>query len=146
MKFGSNKKVPPVKEEASRIMAGRDQIELGRKGEQAAANYLVTRGYKLLKRNLRRGKRGEADLVLLDRKTLVFCEVKTKRSLNTGHAAENFRKQQQTRLRALILKYLQNSDWQGPLRVDLLTLQKKSPQSSFQILHYKNVLELDDNW
>ena len=52
---------------------------LGQRGEAAAARYLRRRGYKILARSDRFGP-GELDLVALDRKTIVFVEVKTRQS------------------------------------------------------------------
>lgn len=54
---------------------------LGREGERLAESYLKKKGYKLVQRNYRcRG--GEVDLIVLDRRTVVFVEVKTR----TDHA------------------------------------------------------------
>ena len=48
----------------------------GRKGEDAAAEFLKKRGYKLVARNFRwRG--GEIDLIFKRKKTLVFVEVRS---------------------------------------------------------------------
>ena len=51
---------------------------LGRSGERLAADYLKTRGYRLVDRNVRR-REGEVDLVALQGGTLVFVEVKLRR-------------------------------------------------------------------
>ncbi len=61
--------------------------ELGALGEQAATDYLIRQGYVILSRNWR-GKRVELDIVALDGNTLVFCEVKTRRSNVRGLPAE----------------------------------------------------------
>lgn len=63
---------------------------LGRLGEDAAAEELARRGYRLRARNYRcRG--GEADLVAEDGGILVFGEVKTRSTLRYGlpHEAVN---------------------------------------------------------
>lgn len=62
--------------------------ELGALGEQAATDYLIKNGYVILSRNWR-GKRVELDIVALDGSTLVFCEVKTRRSNARGLPAES---------------------------------------------------------
>ena len=68
---------------------------LGKEGERIAERYLIKKGYKLVERNYRCPS-GELDLIVLDRRVVVFVEVKTR----TGHAfgtpfeAVEFRKQQ----------------------------------------------------
>ncbi len=63
---------------------------LGREGERLATGYLRAHGYKVLYRNFRAPHGGEVDLVCRDRScdTLVFMEVKTRRSLDFGAPAE----------------------------------------------------------
>src|SRR4051794_13247196 len=63
----------------------------GRYGEDAAAEYLRRRGYEILARNVRTSF-GELDLVALDGETVVFVEVKARRSAG-GLEAVDPRKQ-----------------------------------------------------
>ncbi len=53
---------------------------LGKEGERVAEQYLKNKGYKLIERNYRCAL-GELDLIVLDRRVVVFVEVKTR----TGH-------------------------------------------------------------
>ncbi|HXR28771.1 MAG TPA: YraN family protein [Solirubrobacteraceae bacterium] len=53
--------------------------ELGRLGEQLAAEHLLRRGFRVLARNVRT-RSGEIDLIGFDGRTLVFVEVKTSRA------------------------------------------------------------------
>lgn len=53
---------------------------LGKEGERIAEQYLKGKGYKLVERNYRCAA-GEVDLIVLDRRVIVFVEVKTR----TGH-------------------------------------------------------------
>lgn len=54
-------------------------------GEEVATNFLIARGYKILERNFR-CKGGEVDIIARDPgdKSLVFIEVKARRSLSYG--------------------------------------------------------------
>jgi putative endonuclease len=51
---------------------------LGALGEEIALEHLQARGYRLLEQN-HRTRHGEIDLIVCDRKTLVFVEVKARR-------------------------------------------------------------------
>jgi len=50
--------------------------ELGREGEQVAAEYLERAGLRVLDRNWRCAE-GEIDIVAAERQVMVVCEVKT---------------------------------------------------------------------
>lgn len=71
-------------------------IELGKRGEDIAADYLTHRGYSIITRNYRR-RFGEVDIVARKDSTIVFVEVKTRRStaFGTGFEAVDVRKQRQ---------------------------------------------------
>ena len=56
---------------------------LGRLGEQLAAEHLERRGFRILERNYRT-RWGELDIVAFDGRTLVFCEVKSRRLPSAG--------------------------------------------------------------
>ncbi len=66
----------------------RERQQCGRDGEDLAAAYLAARGFEILARNVR-GAAGEIDLVALDGETLVFCEIRTRRSGRQGGALES---------------------------------------------------------
>lgn len=57
--------------------------EIGREGEARAAGYLAARGYRIVDRNVRAGG-VEIDLVATRGRTVVFVEVKTRRSRRHG--------------------------------------------------------------
>ena len=78
---------------------------LGERGEAAALKYLRRRGYKILARG-DCVSRGELDLVALDRRTIVFVEVKTRQSHDTGHPAEAVDEEKQRRLSDLAVGFL----------------------------------------
>ena len=51
--------------------------DIGQRGEQLAADYLIQKNYTILDRNWRYG-RAEIDIVAMNGSTLVFAEVKTR--------------------------------------------------------------------
>ena len=78
---------------------------LGRNGEQAAADYLETEGFRILARNWRCAD-GEIDIVAVDRLTFVVCEVKTRSSNRYGTPLESVSQPKRGRLRRLALRWL----------------------------------------
>ncbi|PYI76452.1 MAG: YraN family protein [Verrucomicrobia bacterium] len=64
------------------------RLELGARGEKLASVFLRRQGYKILYRNFRARHGGEVDIICRDKDTLVFVEVKTRRSEQFGRPAE----------------------------------------------------------
>ncbi len=60
---------------------------LGQEGERVAERYLQKKGYKLVERNYR-CPAGEVDLIVLDRRVIVFVEVKTRTGNRFGSPLE----------------------------------------------------------
>lgn len=75
-----------------------DRHELGRRGEDIAAEYLTDRGLVVLSRNWR-CRDGELDVVATDGRCLVVCEVKTRTSADYGDPAEFVTPEQMARIR-----------------------------------------------
>ncbi len=65
----------------------KDKDELGRHGEQLAAEYLERAGLRILDRNWR-CETGELDIVAPEQRVLVVCEVKTRSGLRYGSPLE----------------------------------------------------------
>ncbi len=97
-----------------------DNKVIGKAGEQAAADYLRSKGCEILARNYRVAL-GEIDLIAREGQTLVFVEVKTRRSVRCGRpaAAVNYYKQQKiSRVAAVFLR--QRHLWGCPCRFDVV--------------------------
>lgn len=76
------------------MIATNGKLLLGKEGERVAERYLQKKGYVLVERNYR-CPAGELDLIVLDRRVVVFVEVKTRTGLGFGSPLEavEFRKQ-----------------------------------------------------
>ena len=77
----------------------------GRRGEDIAAVYLRLKGYKILERNYR-VPQGEIDLVCRKGDTVVFVEVKRRKTLSKGSPLEAVTTQKISRLSAAGAVYL----------------------------------------
>jgi putative endonuclease len=119
---------------------------LGQRGEAAAARYLRRRGYKVLARGDRQGP-GELDLVMLDRKTIVFVEVKTRQSHDAGHPAEAVDEHKQRRLTRLAVTFLKRYGLlERPARFDVVSVTWPEGKWFPAIEHVPNAFEAVGKW
>ena len=78
---------------------------LGRSGERVAARYLRRRGFYIIAERVCSAW-GEIDLVAIQGRTVVFIEVKTRRSDAYGQPEEAVTREKQRRLTLLALAFL----------------------------------------
>jgi putative endonuclease len=78
---------------------------LGRRGEEAAARFLRSRGYQILAQD-DRSRSGEIDLVAVDHGTVVFVEVKTRRTADMGHPTAAITPEKEQRLTRAAVTWL----------------------------------------
>src|SRR5262245_4791066 len=81
------------------------RVALGKTGEDLACRELERRGYAIVARRYRR-RRGELDIVARHGSTIVFVEVKAKRSRAFGHPVEAVDWRKRRRIAELALDYL----------------------------------------
>ena len=92
----------------------------GNLAEALAADYLETRGLRLLQRNYR-CRLGEIDLILSDGPVLVFAEVRLRRSSAFGGAAASVTAAKRQRILRAARHYLSGKA-ERPCRFDVLLL------------------------
>lgn len=80
-------------------------MELGRAGEDLAAQFLSARGWMIIDRNVR-FREGELDIVAVRDGMIAFVEVKTRRSRAFGPPAEAVTWRKAARIRRLAAQYL----------------------------------------
>lgn len=113
------------------------QATLGQRGEAIAAKYLRRFGYKMVARGSR-GALGEIDLVAVDGRTVVFVEVKTRRSQDAGHPADAVDHDKQRRLTRLAVGYLRRHNLlEYPARFDVIAITWPDGRGKPQIEHIK---------
>jgi putative endonuclease len=106
---------------------------IGMQLETLAATFLAGQGLTLLARNFH-SRLGEIDLIMQDRETLVFVEVRYKRSNRFGLPAETVSLRKQRKLRLCAEYYLLRHDPAGrlPVRFDVIgiTPTQNAPSQS----------------
>ena len=83
----------------------RSRVRLGASGEDQVAAWYEARGYRVLARNWR-CREGEVDLICVQGRRLVFCEVKTRSSAAFGHPAESVTPVKQRRIRMVATRWM----------------------------------------
>ena len=97
--------------------------ELGTAGEAAVSAWYEAAGYAVVDRNWR-VRDGEIDIVARRGTTIVFCEVKTRRSDAFGAPAEAVTARKQARLRKLVVQWLAAHDARADeLRFDVASVR-----------------------
>ena len=126
----------------------------GEIGEKLAADYLKTRGFKIVARNFR-AKFGELDIVCRKGRLLVFVEVKSVTSNPAQFAQEriqsgeqlsgfspeqHFTKQKIARLkRAIEIFLIKNKLGEINQRLDLIAIELDKDNGLKNLRHYENV-------
>jgi putative endonuclease len=114
---------------------------LGHRGELAAARYLRRKGYRIIAHS-DRFVLGEIDLVAVDSRTVVFVEVKTRRSHAAGNPSEAVGPNKQRRLTRLALTYLKRHQLLGhAARFDVVAVTWPADASRPTIEHFASAFE-----
>ena len=96
---------------------------VGAYGERRAVQHLIEAGLRVVARNWRCAL-GEVDIIAWDDDTLVFCEVKTRRTASFGTPAEAVVAAKVRRLRRLAVHWLETHDEHPPaLRFDVIEVR-----------------------
>lgn len=117
----------------------------GRRGEDAALQWLLARGLRLRERNFR-CRRGEIDLVMQDRDCIVFVEVRFRRGGRYGSPAETVDGRKRRRLLIAAQYYLQARPdaRDAPARFDVVALRPGTPEmpvGELQVEWIRNAFE-----
>lgn len=111
--------------------------ELGNHGEDLACKFLEKNGYKIIERNKSFSKFCEIDIIAQIKNTLVFVEVKTRKTNSFGSPLEAITKTKYSHIRQGALTYLgENSNKFSNFRIDAIgiTLEPK-----VEIKHLQNI-------
>ena len=111
---------------------------LGKRGEDAAANFLKRQGFRILARGVD-SRLGELDIIAVDGRTVVFVEVKTRTTHEAGSPAEAIDQFKQRRMTQAALGYLKtNRLLEYSARFDVVAITWPANARHPRIEHFKN--------
>ena len=114
--------------------------EYGKKGEIDAVRYLKKNGYRIIEKNYRT-RLGEIDIIAKDGKTIVFVEVKARRSIRYGHPKWAITPKKKRNMSMVALHYLKSTRQnKAKARFDVVTIHPE--ENSMRIELIKNAFEL----
>lgn len=116
--------------------------ELGKKGEEIAKNYLLSKGYEIIKQNYRYSH-GEIDIIttIPGKDILIFVEVKTRNNLELGDPVLAINKKKIAQLKKIAELYLyENQIKERECRFDVITVLLTDPEKPI-IEHYENAFD-----
>jgi len=113
-------------------------LSLGEQGERQAARYLRRHGHRILA-NRHRYRYGEIDIIAVEDQTIVFVEVKTRRSEQKGRPGEAVNLTRQQRLTRAALAFLKSHGLlEYPSRFDVVEVLWPANQRRPTIRHYRD--------
>ena len=116
------------------------QQEFGQKSEALAARFLKKQKYKILKQNYRT-KLGEIDVIAKDKDTIVFVEVKARKSGLYGNPKWSVTPRKQRKISMVALYYLKTTNQSdAKARFDVVAISSISDTPQIEII--KNAFEL----
>ena len=118
-----------------------DRSRLGSSGERLAQEYLGGAGYEILETNYR-CQWGEVDIITRDGDSLVFVEVRTRRSTSFGTPEESITKEKAQRLIATAETYLdEHQSSAAQWRIDFISVEMDHRGRLKPLRHVKNAVE-----
>jgi putative endonuclease len=112
-----------------------DKQEKGNQGEALAADYLKQKGFEIIERNYRH-KHAEIDLIIKKANWLIFVEVKARSSTAFGMPETFVDRDKVKKILEGALHYILETDWQGNVRYDIVSVLFKSKGS--EIYHIED--------
>lgn len=115
----------------------------GAKSETLAAWYLKKNGYQIIEQNYR-NQLGEIDIIAREKKTIVFVEVKSRRSIRYGNPKWAVTPGKQRKISMVALYYLKTTrQTNAKARFDVVSIYSNQDEPQIEIV--KNAFELAYN-
>ena len=133
-------------------------LRLGRWGEKQAEKFLKKSGYQILGRRVRVGRHDELDLIARQRSshkasprhagdTLVFVEVKTRKSEIYGRPAASVNRDKRRKLSRAAVSFLKKRKLRPPyIRFDVVEVIGEPDGDIPEIRHIENAFQLEGGY
>ena len=109
--------------------------KIGVKGEQIAEEFLLNKGYIILHKNWRSGKK-ELDLIALKGDTVVIVETKTRTNFDFGFPEESVNKKKQQFLKSAAEAFTAANPQYPYVRFDIVSILLNGDKAE-EILHFE---------
>ena len=120
-----------------------EHLRTGRWGERQAECYLRDKGFRVLGRRVRVGRRDELDLVARDADCLVFVEVKTRGSEDFGRPVRAVDRKKRRNLSRAALRYMLKLRQKPPyFRFDVVEVVGERDEKNPVVRHIKNAFPM----
>lgn len=119
-------------------MSSTDRVELGRKGEDLAGQYLEGKGMKILGRNLHIGH-SDIDILCREGDVYVFVEVRTKLKMDRGMPEETLTYGKLKRMNRTAMYYMARTGIDAPARLDAVCIVFDPTGNVRHLKHYRAV-------
>ncbi len=113
-------------------------LEIGHLGEDIARRYLEKKGYFIVDQNYK-NKYAEIDLIVKDKDSLVFVEVKTRINEHFGIPEDAINRNKLRRLIRNAQVYMMRKNYDLDFRIDAVCIVLDENKQPLRIDHYKNI-------
>lgn len=118
-------------------MKTQNNTEIGKRGEEIAAEFLKKQGVDIIEKNYHT-KFGEIDLIGFDKSTIIFIEVKLRNNDNFGTPVEAITQTKLKRIYKSALWYISVHKNNYDYRFDVIAIRKDNINRCYHLEWFKN--------
>lgn len=114
--------------------------DFGAIGERLAREYLLSKGYAILKTNYRVGN-AEVDIIAEHKKQVVFVEVKSRHQTQFGNPEIAVNREKRSNMKRVARSYIEKHKLKGEVRFDIISILVPK-QGKPDITHFEDAFFL----
>ncbi len=109
--------------------------EIGKRAESLAVQFLKGKNWQIIAQNYRH-RQTEIDIIAQEQNTIVFVEVKYRKSSAFGHPEEAVNIQKQNRIITCATHFILHNNIENDIRFDIVAILKTS--TKYEIEHFED--------